>query len=133
MNVGHAQSLTESWVFEKLARHQGCNTCQHRLAFPRSCVLVEGSVNCQDRLHPGSFHIGGGINPENALSRIEEGASHVIIPSYVFNNGQMELQRLKELAHVVGKRRLVLDLSCRKKVWKFLTFSSMYHWELERR
>ncbi|KAG5542441.1 hypothetical protein RHGRI_022097 [Rhododendron griersonianum] len=61
------------------------------------------------------FHIGGGINPENALSHIEEGAGHVIIPSYVFNNGQMELQRLKELAHVVGKRRLVLDLSCRKK------------------
>lgn len=35
---------------------------------------------------------------------------------YVFNNGQMDLERLKELVHFVGKQRLVLDLSCRKKV-----------------
>ncbi|KAH7848074.1 hypothetical protein Vadar_033534 [Vaccinium darrowii] len=69
--------------------------------------------------YPGGFQVGGGINPDNALSYIEEGASHVIITSYVFNNGQMELQRLKELARVVGKRRLVLDLSCRKKEGKY--------------
>lgn len=69
--------------------------------------------------YPGGFQVGGGINPENALSYIKEGASHVIITSYVFNNGQMELQRLKELARVVGKRRLVLDLSCRKKEGKY--------------
>lgn len=35
---------------------------------------------------------------------------------YVFNNGQMDLERLKDLVRVVGKQRLVLDLSCRKKV-----------------
>ncbi|KAI8548940.1 hypothetical protein RHMOL_Rhmol07G0312500 [Rhododendron molle] len=69
--------------------------------------------------YPGGLHVGGGINPDNALSYIEGGASHVIITSYVFNNGQMELQRLKELARVVGKRRLVLDLSCRKKEGKY--------------
>ncbi|KAG5564913.1 hypothetical protein RHGRI_000946 [Rhododendron griersonianum] len=68
---------------------------------------------------PGGFHVGGGINPDNALSYIEEGASHVIITSYLFDNGQMELQRLKELARVVGKQRLVLDLSCRKKEGKY--------------
>ncbi|PWA90540.1 histidine biosynthesis [Artemisia annua] len=59
--------------------------------------------------------VGGGINSGNALSYIEEGASHVIITSYVFNNGQMDHERLKELVHIVGKERLVLDLSCRKK------------------
>jgi phosphoribosylformimino-5-aminoimidazole carboxamide ribotide isomerase len=69
--------------------------------------------------YPGGFQVGGGINPDNALTYIEEGASHVIITSYVFNNGQMELQRLKELARIVGKRRLVLDLSCRKKEGKY--------------
>lgn len=37
---------------------------------------------------------------------------------YVFNNGQMDLERLKVLANVVGKQRLILDLSCRKKVCK---------------
>jgi phosphoribosylformimino-5-aminoimidazole carboxamide ribotide isomerase len=35
---------------------------------------------------------------------------------YVFNNGQMNLERLKDLVDVVGKQRLVLDLSCRRKV-----------------
>ncbi|KAL7247806.1 hypothetical protein ACSBR2_002674 [Camellia fascicularis] len=69
--------------------------------------------------YPGGLHVGGGINPDNALSYIEEGASHVIITSYVFNNGQMDLQRLKELVRVVGRQRLVLDLSCRKKEGKY--------------
>ncbi|OIT26321.1 PREDICTED: 1-(5-phosphoribosyl)-5-[(5-phosphoribosylamino)methylideneamino] imidazole-4-carboxamide isomerase, chloroplastic-like [Nicotiana attenuata] len=65
--------------------------------------------------YPGGLQVGGGIRTENALSYIEEGASHVIVTSYVFNNGQMDLERLKELASLVGKKRLVLDLSCRKK------------------
>ncbi|KAF5954031.1 hypothetical protein HYC85_006887 [Camellia sinensis] len=69
--------------------------------------------------YPGGLQVGGGINPDNALSYIEEGASHVIITSYVFNNGQMDLQRLKELVRVVGRQRLVLDLSCRKKEGKY--------------
>ncbi|XP_075083952.1 1-(5-phosphoribosyl)-5-[(5-phosphoribosylamino)methylideneamino] imidazole-4-carboxamide isomerase HISN3, chloroplastic [Nicotiana tabacum] len=65
--------------------------------------------------YPGGLQVGGGIRTENALSYIEEGASHVIVTSYVFNNGQMDFERLKELASLVGRKRLVLDLSCRKK------------------
>lgn len=38
---------------------------------------------------------------------------------YVFNNGQMDLERLKALSSLVGRKRLVLDLSCRKKVFSF--------------
>ncbi|KAK4834291.1 hypothetical protein QYF36_020339 [Acer negundo] len=69
--------------------------------------------------YPGGLQVGGGINSENSLSYIEEGASHVIVTSYVFNNGQMDLERLKALVRVVGKQRLVLDLSCRKKDGKY--------------
>ncbi|XP_057505660.1 1-(5-phosphoribosyl)-5-[(5-phosphoribosylamino)methylideneamino] imidazole-4-carboxamide isomerase, chloroplastic-like isoform X2 [Actinidia eriantha] len=69
--------------------------------------------------YPGGLQVGGGINADNALSYIEEGASHVIVTSYVFNNGQMDLQRLKYLVRIVGKQRLVLDLSCRKKEGKY--------------
>ncbi|KAM1079009.1 hypothetical protein ACFX2B_013619 [Malus domestica] len=65
--------------------------------------------------YPGGLQVGGGINSENSLNYIEEGASHVIVTSYVFNNGQMDLERLKDLVLVVGKERLVLDLSCRKR------------------
>ncbi|XP_062167359.1 1-(5-phosphoribosyl)-5-[(5-phosphoribosylamino)methylideneamino] imidazole-4-carboxamide isomerase, chloroplastic isoform X1 [Alnus glutinosa] len=69
--------------------------------------------------YPGGLQVGGGINSDNALSYIEKGASHVIVTSYVFNNGQMNLERLKDLVDVVGKQRLVLDLSCRRKEDKY--------------
>ncbi|KAL3755645.1 hypothetical protein ACJRO7_002660 [Eucalyptus globulus] len=69
--------------------------------------------------YPGGLQVGGGINSENCLNYIEEGASHVIVTSYVFNNGRMDLERLKDLVRVVGKDRLVLDLSCRKKEGKY--------------
>ncbi|KAL3642686.1 Phosphoribosylformimino-5-aminoimidazole carboxamide ribotide isomerase [Castilleja foliolosa] len=65
--------------------------------------------------YPGGLQVGGGINSSNALSYINEGASHVIVTSYVFKNGVVDFERLKELANAVGKQRLVLDLSCRKK------------------
>ncbi|KAH9624961.1 hypothetical protein KSS87_023360 [Heliosperma pusillum] len=67
------------------------------------------------RAYPGGLQVGGGINADNALSYIEQGASHVIVTSYVFNNGQMDMDRLKALVHTIGRNRLVLDLSCRKK------------------
>ncbi|KAK9290708.1 hypothetical protein L1049_008882 [Liquidambar formosana] len=69
--------------------------------------------------YPGGLQVGGGINSDNCLGYIEEGASHVIVTSYVFNNGQMDLERLKDLVRVVGKQRLVLDLSCRKKEGRY--------------
>ncbi|XP_031274257.1 1-(5-phosphoribosyl)-5-[(5-phosphoribosylamino)methylideneamino] imidazole-4-carboxamide isomerase, chloroplastic [Pistacia vera] len=69
--------------------------------------------------YPGGLQVGGGINSDNSLSYIEEGASHVIVTSYVFSNGQMDLERLKDLVCDVGKQRLVLDLSCRKKDGKY--------------
>ncbi|KAL6575007.1 Phosphoribosylformimino-5-aminoimidazole carboxamide ribotide isomerase [Orobanche minor] len=65
--------------------------------------------------YPGGLQVGGGINSSNASSYIDEGASHVIVTSYVFNDGQVDFERLKELFIAVGKKRLVLDLSCRKK------------------
>uniref|UniRef100_A0A6V7P4C8 1-(5-phosphoribosyl)-5-[(5-phosphoribosylamino)methylideneamino]imidazole-4-carboxamideisomerase n=1 Tax=Ananas comosus var. bracteatus TaxID=296719 RepID=A0A6V7P4C8_ANACO len=65
------------------------------------------------------MQLGGGINSDNAMTYIKEGASHVIVTSYVFSNGQMNLERLKHLVGMIGKQRLVLDLSCRKKNGKY--------------
>ena len=67
------------------------------------------------RVYTGGFHIGGGITPENALAYLDAGASHVIVTSYVFSNGRIDMEKLKLLQETVGKDRLVLDLSCRKK------------------
>uniref|UniRef100_A0A7S3PKW7 1-(5-phosphoribosyl)-5-[(5-phosphoribosylamino)methylideneamino]imidazole-4-carboxamideisomerase n=1 Tax=Aplanochytrium stocchinoi TaxID=215587 RepID=A0A7S3PKW7_9STRA len=65
--------------------------------------------------YPGGMQVGGGIKPDNALKYLDAGASHVIVTSYVFHNGQIDFDRLDELEKVVGKDRLVLDLSCRSK------------------
>lgn len=65
---------------------------------------------------PHGLQIGGGICVENARSWLEAGASHVIITSWVFREGRVDWQRLNDLVRQVGRDRLVLDLSCRKKV-----------------
>ncbi|CAN6438890.1 unnamed protein product [Victoria cruziana] len=65
--------------------------------------------------YPGGLQVGGGINSSNAQSYIDEGASHVIVTSYVFSDGKMNVERLTRLVKQIGKERLVLDLSCRKK------------------
>ncbi|KAG7573798.1 Histidine biosynthesis [Arabidopsis suecica] len=80
-------------------------------ADPLSQAAAIGALHA----YPGGLQVGGGINSENCLSYIEEGASHVIVTSYVFNNGKIDLERLKDLVSIVGKQRLILDLSCRKK------------------
>jgi len=64
---------------------------------------------------PGGMHMGGGIHPDNAEKYLEAGASHVIVTSYVFRDGQIDEKRLDEMLQTVGKDRLVLDLSCRKR------------------
>ncbi len=65
--------------------------------------------------YPGGLQIGGGICPENAAQYLKAGASQVIVTSYVFQNGQIHYDHLERLVQEVGKERLVLDLSCRKK------------------
>lgn len=65
--------------------------------------------------YPGGLQIGGGIHAENAGEYLEAGASHVIVTSYVFQNGRIEYGNLDKLVKKVGKNRIVLDLSCRRR------------------
>ncbi len=64
---------------------------------------------------PGGLQVGGGITAENAERWLERGASHVIVTSWVFRNGRIDEQRLARLVSEVGRDKLVLDLSCRRK------------------
>lgn len=63
----------------------------------------------------GGLQVGGGINLKNATGYLEEGASHVIVTSFVFSGGMVNYDNLIRLSRVTGKDRLVLDVSCRKK------------------
>lgn len=65
--------------------------------------------------YPKGMQIGGGIHSGNAREYIEEGASHVIVTSYVFQDGKVNWDNLEKLVKEVGRERIVLDLSCRKR------------------
>lgn len=65
--------------------------------------------------YPGGLQIGGGITDANAKEYLDAGASHVIVTSFVFKDGRINMENLEKLVAVVGKEHLVLDLSCR---WK---------------
>lgn len=67
------------------------------------------------RAFKGGMQIGGGITDQNAVEFIEKGASHVIVTSYVFQDGQIHYENLNRISKTVGRERLVLDLSCRKR------------------
>ena len=64
---------------------------------------------------PGGLHIGGSINTDNAKFWLDQGALAVIVTSYVFKDGRIYEERLAEMKRIVGREKLVLDLSCRKK------------------
>ncbi|KAI0322446.1 Phosphoribosylformimino-5-aminoimidazole carboxamide ribotide isomerase [Amylostereum chailletii] len=64
---------------------------------------------------PGGLQVGGGINPENATFWLDHGASKVIVTSYLFPGMRFSLERLQTLSSLVGKERLVVDVSCRRR------------------
>ena len=64
---------------------------------------------------PQGLQAGGGITPENAVYWLDRGAAAVIVTSYIFQEGRILADRLKEMQALVGRDRLVLDLSCRKR------------------
>ncbi|OUM95181.1 MAG: phosphoribosylformimino-5-aminoimidazole carboxamide ribotide isomerase [Thermobacillus sp. ZCTH02-B1] len=64
---------------------------------------------------PGGFQIGGGITADNAAEWLERGASHVIVTSYLFRNGRLQEDNLERIVRAVGRERLVIDLSCKRR------------------
>jgi len=71
------------------------------------------------KAYPNGMQIGGGITNENAAKYLEAGATHVIVTSFVFKNGQLNQKNLDLVINEVGKEKLVLDLSCRIKDDKY--------------
>ena len=64
---------------------------------------------------PGGLQIGGGINRDNAKEWLDAGAAQLIVTSFIFSDGNIRLDHLKELFTLTGRDRLVLDLSCRRR------------------
>ena len=77
--------------------------------------------------YPGGLQIGGGITADNAREYIEAGASHVIVTSSIFEDGNFLECNLKKLVDKVGKGKVVVDLSCRRRDNKYLVVT--HRWQ----
>ena len=91
-------------------------------------IIALGPNNQQQVLaalaaYPKGMQFGGGVNLDNAASYLEAGATHIIVTSYLFEDGQFSWSRLDAIRSAVGAEHLVLDLSCRKtdKGWMIAT------------
>ncbi len=61
---------------------------------------------------PGGLQIGGGMTPHSAPPWLDRGAAGIIVTSHIFGNGRLQRDRLERMGEVVGRERLILDLSC---------------------
>ena len=75
----------------------------------------ESEAQAALQAYPGGLQLGGGVNLDNARGWLDAGASHVIITSWMFRGGQVDWESLAQVVEVIGKDRLVLDLSCRRR------------------
>ena len=116
--LGTAGSVTENFVSERPASWYAKLYQSDQLSGGHVIMLGPGNqaeARAALQSYPGGLQIGGGINAENAQTWLDHGASHVIITSWVFKEGQLDWKRLAHLTEAIGKARLVLDLSCRRK------------------
>ncbi len=67
------------------------------------------------KTYPNGLQVGGGINAGNAKMYIDAGASHIIVTSAVFRDGSIDYDALRDIQAAVGKDKIVLDLSCRRR------------------
>ena len=94
-------------------------------------VIMLGSGNEEAALralaaYPNGLQIGGGITADNAKKYIDAGASHVIVTSYIFHDGQFDQERLHSLIDAVGKEKIVIDLSCRNRDGKWYVVTNKW-------
>ena len=75
---------------------------------------------------PGGMQVGGGITADNAAAWLDAGASHVIVTSFVFHDGVVDMDRLRRLVAAVGREHLVLDLSCRRTPGGYLVVTDRW-------
>ncbi|MGB9713028.1 MAG: phosphoribosylformimino-5-aminoimidazole carboxamide ribotide isomerase [Dissulfurimicrobium hydrothermale] len=111
-------SLKENFISERPPSYYAELFKRDRLTGGHVIMLgPENKDAALDAIHtwPGGFQIGGGITAENAAFWLDHGAKAVIVTSYVFKDGIVHQNRLETLVRLVGKERLVLDLSCRRR------------------
>lgn len=110
-------STKPSSYYGQLYRDANIEGCHIIKLGSNSLNDVAAKLACEE--WPYHFQVGGGINDTNALDWVEKyKASHVIVTSWLFNEADgktiLNEEKLKKLSSLVGKKRLIVDLSCRR-------------------
>lgn len=111
-------SIYNADYFADMYKRNGLRGGHVILLNPPSSEYYEATLRQAEtalRTYPFGLQIGGGVHVDNAADFLEMGASHVIVTSYVFKDGQIRWENLELLRRAVGREHIVIDLSCRKK------------------
>lgn len=117
-----SSSVEENFVAERPSSYFAKLFREHDLTGGHVIMLGPGNEEAARealKAWPGGLQIGGGITSDNASYWLDQGASHIIVTSYVFYQGEIDFGRLNKITKLVGKNQLVLDLSCRKSNKKY--------------
>ncbi len=123
------QGPRENFVSNKSPGYYASLFKKHNLTGGHIIMLGPGNEKAASEAlsaWPGGMQIGGGINLDNAKSWLHKGASHVIVTSFVFYQGLIDMDRLTRLSTLVGKDHLVLDLSCRKRNGRYFVVTDRW-------
>lgn len=126
---GEGQAVVENFVSAYDSTYYADMFRNDRLTGGHVIMLGEGNQEAALKAlqaYPGGLQIGGGINAENASFYLEQGASHVIVTSYIFRDGQLNMDNLQRMVTAVGKDKLVIDLSCKEKDGKWYVATNQW-------
>ena len=115
---GHNSDLLTNFESEHSAAYFAELYKKDALAGGHVIKLGQGNDNAAKsavNAYPKGLQVGGGITVDNAPYWLEQGADKVIVTSYIFENGDISWGKLAEIVNLIGKEKLVLDLSCRKR------------------
>ncbi len=123
------QTVIENFISEKDSSYYANMFAQDQLTGGHVIMLGKGNEEAALQAlqaYPNGLQVGGGITADNAKKFIDAGASHIIVTSYIFHDGQLDMERLKNLVEAVGKEHIVIDLSCRKKDGKWFVVTDKW-------
>jgi phosphoribosylformimino-5-aminoimidazole carboxamide ribotide isomerase len=123
------QNVIENFVSELDSAHYANMYKQDQLQGGHIIMLGAGNEAAAAQAlqaYPGGMQIGGGITADNAASYLTIGASHVIVTSYVFRNGELNMPNLQTIVSEIGKDNLVIDLSCKERDGRWFVVTNQW-------
>lgn len=128
--LGHSdQEVVENFISEKDSSYYANMFKKDQLTGGHVIMLGPGNEEAALlalKTYPNGLQVGGGIVADNAKKYIDAGATHVIVTSYIFHDGKLDMERLHQLIEAVGKEHIVIDLSCRKRDGKWFVVTDKW-------